>query len=127
MLPVGTEQQHDRLLAGRNVLAPIGTKRGPPNGDGRQEAILASPTSSEQDQAPHVAAGLSAVAAAGALLEQLDLARLGQRQAVDDLRDHLPRPETQRFEGAAEQLAVGHRLAERDGGRHHGASFSAVR
>ena len=76
--------------------ASICAKRGAPDPDRRKKTIF--PTAAA-DQNYDAAASLPVIGASSALLEQRKLARLGQRQAIDQLGDHAPRPKRRRREG----------------------------
>jgi hypothetical protein len=98
------------------MLAPVGAERGPPGGSGGLESILAGTSAGQHDQAPHRLS--RQLRAAGALLEKFDLARLSQRDAVDQLRHDVPSPEALAMQHLAEQGRISQGAGERDIGRH---------
>src|SRR5262249_23770847 len=111
---VGAEQNDDGALTGGLIPPPVGAERAAPHRNGALEPVLAGAAASQDDQAAHRAG--RQLRAAGALLEQIDLALLSQRDAVDQLGNRAPGPEARRGEDLAEQGRVGHGPGQRDGG-----------
>src|SRR5262249_3943312 len=115
---VRAEQNDDRAFTGALTLLPVGRERGAPHRHGALEPILAGTTAGEDDQAAH---GLGRqLRAPGAFPVQINLALLGERDAVDELGNRAPRPEARRGEHLPEQVGIGHSPRERDGGLHGG-------
>src|SRR5262249_2341549 len=115
---VGAEQDDDSAFTGGLIPPPVGAERAAPHRNGALEPVLAGAAASQDDQAAHRAG--RQLRAAGALLEQIDLALLSQRDAVDQLGNRAPGPEARRGEDLAEQGRVGHGPGQRDGGRSCG-------
>jgi hypothetical protein len=122
LLLVGPQQDDDGAFASALMLPPIGTQRGAPHRDGREEPVLASAAAGQQDQPTYLAPHFARRLEAGTIPEEIDLALLGERQAVDQLRNDAPRPKAGAAERAAEQLRVRQRLRERDRRGHSALS-----
>jgi hypothetical protein len=79
-----------------------------------QDNAALQTATSEHDQSAKLASSLPIVGAAGALLEQIDFALLGERETVDQFRDDLPRPVCRVGKHLAEQLRIVHRIGQFD-------------
>ena len=91
---VPAEQQHDSLLAGADVPAPIGAQGGTPHRNGAEKSVLAAAPSDQQQETPQRAAfvAVEQSRASSARFEQFELAWFAERDAVNQLGDNFPRP-----------------------------------
>jgi hypothetical protein len=107
------------LLTGADVLAPVLSQCRSPHPDCGKETILSTASANEQQHSTHRTMRLPIVGTAGAFLEQRNFARLGERDAVEQLGDDHPCPEALICERVAEPVGIGDRSGERDERRQY--------